>query len=358
MNKNEANSHGQVRKEGRVWIKRDKTTRQGTAGQKYPSLLVVLLLSAAHALIPASLSNARLIVRRNRLDVLHDALNGGSRFVAVAVQGSLQKDSPTSKDSALEPCHSVPKVVEPNLLASDRLPHSGDGNLALGLAHGNLDHLLTSSVSSAATGLATFSLLDTVVVLIIGKEARAGRAWRGALHLSGEIATGEDAGSLAEAVRDLVGVDALKGHPDTEARSADIIFDKNKLALLGLRDVREEIVGLISVTTAVALSRDSTASVGSHVRHWRASGIWLVVVSSKNVSWSHVVVVGRVLTRRSLVVMVFVGVTIADFIPSTLSCAVGVSSCLVVVHRLTHAAEARLAHGRARSHGSWAARHP
>lgn len=294
-----------VKSQRRVWVKRDKAT--GPAA----SLLVVLLLSTSHALIPASLSNARLIVRSNSLDVLHDALNGSSSFVAVAVQGSLQKDGPTSKDSALEPCHSVPKVVEPNLLASDRLPHSGDGNLALGLAHGNLDHLLASSVSSPAAGFATLSLLDTVIVLIIGKEARAGRAWRRALHLSREIATGEDAGSLTEAVRDLVGVNALKGHPDSEARSADIILDKNKLALLGLRDVREEIVGLISVTTAVALSRDSTTSVGSHVRHWRTSGIWLVVISSKNMSRSHVVVVGRVLTRRSLVVMVFVGVTIA-----------------------------------------------
>lgn len=181
----------------------------------------------------------------------------------------------------------------------------------MGLAHGHLDHLLASSVSSAAAGFATLSLLDTVIVLIIAKEARAGRAWRGALHLSREIATGKDAGSLAEAVRDLVGVHTLEGYPDTETRSADIILDKNKLALLGFRDVREEIVRLISVTTAVALSRDSTTSVRSHMRHWRASGIWLVVVSSKNMSRSHIVVVGRVLARRSLVVMVFVGVTIA-----------------------------------------------
>ena len=49
------------------------------------SLLIVLLLPTAHTLIPASLTDTGLVMRRNRLDVLHDALNGSTCLVAVAV---------------------------------------------------------------------------------------------------------------------------------------------------------------------------------------------------------------------------------------------------------------------------------
>ena len=52
----------------------------------HPSLLVLLLgLGAAHALVPLSLADARLVVRRRRLDVLHDGLDGAARLVPVAV---------------------------------------------------------------------------------------------------------------------------------------------------------------------------------------------------------------------------------------------------------------------------------
>ena len=49
------------------------------------NLLVILLLSTSHALIPASLADASLVVRSNSLDVLHDTLNSSSRFVAIAI---------------------------------------------------------------------------------------------------------------------------------------------------------------------------------------------------------------------------------------------------------------------------------
>lgn len=48
-------------------------------------LLVVLLLSTVDPSVPASLSNSGLKVRRDSLDILHDALNSGTRLVAVAV---------------------------------------------------------------------------------------------------------------------------------------------------------------------------------------------------------------------------------------------------------------------------------
>ena len=48
-------------------------------------LLIILLGAAAHALVPLALADARLVVRRGRLDVLHDALHGAARLVAVAV---------------------------------------------------------------------------------------------------------------------------------------------------------------------------------------------------------------------------------------------------------------------------------
>lgn len=83
-----------VKSRRKVWYAQNATRQQdragqGRVGQATASLLVVLLLSTSHTLIPASLSNTCLIVRRNRLDVLHDALDGGSRLVAVAVHYTL-----------------------------------------------------------------------------------------------------------------------------------------------------------------------------------------------------------------------------------------------------------------------------
>jgi hypothetical protein len=48
-------------------------------------LFFILLLAAAHTLVPASLTDASLVVRRDSLDILHDALNGSTGLVAVAV---------------------------------------------------------------------------------------------------------------------------------------------------------------------------------------------------------------------------------------------------------------------------------
>lgn len=47
--------------------------------------LLLLLLAISHTLVPLALSNAGLVVRRSRLDVLHHAFDGGSGLVAVAV---------------------------------------------------------------------------------------------------------------------------------------------------------------------------------------------------------------------------------------------------------------------------------
>ena len=51
----------------------------------WSNLLVILLLSTSHALIPASLADASLVVRSNSLDVLHNTLDSSSRFVAIAI---------------------------------------------------------------------------------------------------------------------------------------------------------------------------------------------------------------------------------------------------------------------------------
>jgi hypothetical protein len=69
-----------------------------------------------------------------------------------------------------------------------------------------------------------------------------------------------------------------------------IVFDKDKLSLLGFRDIREKIVRLISVGSAVALSWHSASRMRSHMRHWRTSGVGLIVISSKYVGWSYIVV--------------------------------------------------------------------
>lgn len=49
------------------------------------ALLVILLLAAAHPLVPASLADTGFVVRCNSLHILHDALNGSTGLVAVAV---------------------------------------------------------------------------------------------------------------------------------------------------------------------------------------------------------------------------------------------------------------------------------
>lgn len=46
---------------------------------------LLLLLAVSHALVPFALSDAGLVVRRSRLDVLHHAFDGSSGFVSVAV---------------------------------------------------------------------------------------------------------------------------------------------------------------------------------------------------------------------------------------------------------------------------------
>lgn len=253
-------------------------------------LLVVLLLPTSHAFVPSPLAGTSLIVRSNSLYILHDTLNGSSGFVAVTIQCSLQKYSSASKDSALEPGHAITQVIKADLPASDGLPHSGDGNFPCGLTHGNLDHLLATPVNPTTAGLAALSFLDAIVVLVITKEARSSGAGRGTLHLSWEVAAREDTCTLAEAIWDLIGINPLEGYPDTEARSTHIIFDKDKLSLLGFRDIREKIVRLISVGSAMALSWDSASRMRSHMRHWRTSRIGLIVISCKYVGWSHIVV--------------------------------------------------------------------
>jgi hypothetical protein len=203
---------------------------------------------------------------------------------------SLQKYSSAGKDSALEPGHTIAQIIKADLPASDGLPHSGDSNFPCGLAHGNLDHLLTTPVNPTTAGLAALSFLNTIIVLVIAKEARSSRARRRTLHLPWEVAAREDTCTLTEAIRDLIGIDPLKGYPDTEARSTYIIFDKDKLSLLGFWDIREKIVRLISVGSAVALRWDSASRMRSHMRHWCTSGVGLIVISSKYVGWSHIVV--------------------------------------------------------------------
>ena len=47
--------------------------------------LLLLLLAESHALVPLALSNAGLVVRRSRLDILHHAFDGSAGLVSVAV---------------------------------------------------------------------------------------------------------------------------------------------------------------------------------------------------------------------------------------------------------------------------------
>jgi hypothetical protein len=75
--------------------------------------------------------------------------------------------------------------------------------------------------------------------LVSTEETRACCAWGRALHLPRKVATREDTRTLAEAVRDLIGINTLQGYPDPETRSADVILYKDKLSLLGFRDIRK-----------------------------------------------------------------------------------------------------------------------
>lgn len=111
------------------------------------------------------------------------------------------------------------------------------------------------------------------------------------MHFPWEIAARKDTGTLAEAIRDLIGIDSLEGYPHPEARSTYIILYKDKLSLLGLWNIREKIVRLISISSAVALSWNSASRMRSHMRHGRTSGVGLIVVSSEYMGRSYVVVI-------------------------------------------------------------------
>jgi hypothetical protein len=75
--------------------------------------------------------------------------------------------------------------------------------------------------------------------MIFTKETRAGGTRGRTLHFPGKVAAGEDTGTLAEAVGNLISIDALEGDPDPETRSANVVLDKDKLSLLSFRDIRE-----------------------------------------------------------------------------------------------------------------------
>lgn len=285
------------------------------------SRFLLLLLAVSHALVPLALSDAGLVVRRSRLDVLHHAFDGSSGFVSVAVQSTLQENCPAGKYSALEPGHAIAQVIEPHLLSTERFPHPGNGNLALlAFAHWDLDHDSAASFGTpcCATAFRVGSAIILHVAQVISKELAARGARRWALHLTREVRARVDASALAETVGNLASVDAVKSDSDAKAAVPVAVLDENELALLCFGNVGEEILGLIVTGGAAsggrcATSGNRTGTAGMRRategivdrRHcgrtvWRTVGIRAVV--GEHLGWSFV----RATLGRSLVMMVVV----------------------------------------------------
>lgn len=177
-----------------------------------------------------------------------------SNETAMLLTSSLQKDGSAREDTALQPSHAVAEIVEPDLLAPGALARARDGDLALGpIRERDLDHdPVTTAGASGPPGAAAIDL-DVVVVQVLLEEAAPGGTRGRALHLPREVAAGEDRGALAEGVGDLLGVDVLQRHADTEAAAALVVVDQDELALLGVGNVREQALrGFVVVPGAVA----------------------------------------------------------------------------------------------------------
>jgi hypothetical protein len=71
------------------------------------------------------------------------------------------------------------------------------------------------------------------------------------LHLSREVAARKHAGSLSEAVRNLVGIHAVKSNSNPESRTPHAIIHENELSLLRLRNIREEALWCFGMGPAV-----------------------------------------------------------------------------------------------------------
>lgn len=296
-------------------------------------LLVVTLLRLANSLTPLPLANARLIVRCHGFDVLHDRLNRGACFVAIAVHcvrlawassrgsgvpdiltSSLQKNGSAREDTALQPGHAITKVVQSNFLSARVLAGSRNGNFTVrSIRHGHLDHGAAAAIVAARSPGAAALNLDLVVAQILLEELATGGARRWALHLAREVATREHRRALAERVRDLLGVDTLQRDTDTKATATFVVFDQDELALLGLRDIGEETLGVLVLVPGIAGSRDSSPVVGgtaNAIMDWRHGGSRSRIagvrlrITVKNLGGSDVIRGSRTRSGRGLVVVV------------------------------------------------------
>jgi hypothetical protein len=135
------------------------------------------------------------------------------------------------------------------------------------------------------------------------------------LHLAGEIAAGEDAGTLPEAIGNLVRVGAFERGSNTQTRSAGLVLDDDKLAPLRLGNVGEEIMGLVWTGSAAASRGYSASGMRGHMRHGsaRAAGrIGVTAVPREDVGLSHIITTsGAGLAGRARVLLVMVAAFVA-----------------------------------------------
>lgn len=262
---------------------------------------------------------------RDRLDILHDRLDGLLGLVAVAVKGTLQEHRTASEDTALQPGHAVAKIVETDLLATDAATDPGDGQLQLGaITAGHLDHGLTTA-SHAPTSAATVSV-SVAIILSVGEvvqeKPRTSGAGRRTLHLTSEVRARVNGRALAEGVGNLASVDAIESNADAETTLAVAVLNQDELALLGLRNVWEEIFDLVGTRSArvTTTGGDSVVTVAQCVlqrRHGGASGsvaAIATIAAVKDLIVADVVAGAGGLASWSLVVMM---VLIIHVIPVT-----------------------------------------
>jgi hypothetical protein len=175
--------------------------------------------------------------------------------------------------------------------------------------------------------LAPLRLLDAIVLNVRLEESRPRGTGRRTLHLAGEVAARKHTAVLAEAVRNLIGIDAIERDAHTQSRASNVILDEDELALLGLWNVWEQVPMLVGTCSLMTTSRDHVAGMRCHVRHGAsgaASGITLVGVAGENLRLSHVVGATRLaMGWRSLVVVLLVVLSLVVIIRMSIAyCAI------------------------------------
>lgn len=132
--------------------------------------------------------------------------------------------------STLMPCHTVPQLIDTDLLPAKAPAHSRGAHLCRRpVGQRNRDH------SAAPT-----SARVCVVVVVAVEEAGPVARWRRVLHLHWEPGARVHGVALTEGIGNLVCVDRIEGYADADSLILGWVVDNDEFTFLGLGYISKE----------------------------------------------------------------------------------------------------------------------